>query len=136
MGCSVNGFGKQGELILNGSPCGLVLNHAYGISDVIEFEDSLDQKNKSVKLLRLRNPWGKSEWNGAWSSNSEEGKKYKQSLINYINTLPPEEQFDLDADDGTFLMHYDDWKNVFSQLFLNIDFPEKWTGVRFKSEWN
>ena len=42
MGCSVNGFGKQGELILNGSPCGLVLNHAYGISDVIEFEDSLD----------------------------------------------------------------------------------------------
>ena len=50
--------------------------------------------------------------------------------------MPPDEQFDLDADDGTFLMLYDDWRDNFSTLFLNIDFPEDWTGVRFKSEWN
>jgi len=45
--------------------------------------------------------------------------------------LPPDEQFELDSDDGTFLMHYNDWKNNFSTLFLNIDFPDHWTGVRF-----
>jgi hypothetical protein len=33
------------------------------------------------------------------------------------------------------MMHYDDWKDQFSTLFLNVDFPEDWTGVRFKSAW-
>jgi hypothetical protein len=33
------------------------------------------------------------------------------------------------------MMCYDDWKDQFSTLFLNIDFPEDWTGVRFKSRW-
>ena len=32
-------------------------------------------------------------------------------------------------------MHYSDWKEQFSTLFLNLDFPEDWTGVRFKSKW-
>jgi len=86
--------------------------------------------------MRLRNPWGKSEWLGAWSGESEEMQIYgKQIVDTYISTLPPDEQFALDADDGTFLMHYDDWKDNFSTLFLNIDFPEDWTGVRFKSKW-
>lgn len=33
-------------------------------------------------------------------------------------------------------MSYEDWKDIFSTLFINLDFPEKWTGVRFDSEWN
>jgi hypothetical protein len=33
------------------------------------------------------------------------------------------------------MMHYSDWKDNFSTLFLNIDFPEDWTGLRFRSEW-
>jgi len=37
----------------------------------------------------------------------------------------------MDADDGMFLIHYDDWKDNFSALFMNIDFPDDWTGVRF-----
>lgn len=36
MGCSVKGEGKNGPHILDGEPSGLILNHAYGISDVIE----------------------------------------------------------------------------------------------------
>ena len=33
-------------------------------------------------------------------------------------------------------MAYDDWKDQFSALFLNLDFPVDWTGVRFKSAWS
>jgi hypothetical protein len=32
-------------------------------------------------------------------------------------------------------MSFQDWKDNFSTLFLNNDFPEDWTGVRFKSAW-
>lgn len=86
-------------------------------------------------MLRLRNPWGNSEWLGAWSSDSEEIQKYRKALEAYIQTLPPDEQYELDADDGTFLINYEDWRDNFSTLFLNNDFPEDWTGVRFTSAW-
>ena len=123
--------------MLEGKPCGLILNHAYSLNDIIEFPDRFDKgKNRQmIKLLRLRNPWGKSEWKNAWSDKSEERKKYADDVTAYINSLPPDEQFDPTANDGTFLMHYDDWKDNFSSLFLNVDFPENWTGVRFKSAW-
>lgn len=42
----------------------------------------------------------------------------------YINTLPEDEKFDLEADDGTFFMEYAEWKDIFSTLFLNVDFPD------------
>mmetsp|Transcript_6750 Transcript_6750/g.10856 ORF Transcript_6750/g.10856 Transcript_6750/m.10856 type:complete len:158 (-) Transcript_6750:891-1364(-) len=131
MGCNVNGHGKWGPHLLEGKATGLILNHAYGINDAIE----LTVDGEQVQLLRLRNPWGKSEWNGAWSSVSKEIKKYKALLEVYIAGLPPDEQFDLDADDGTFLIPFTDWLDIFSTLFVNIDFPEDWTGVRFYSRW-
>lgn len=133
MGCSIKSE-KGGPLVLNGKDSGLLCNHAYGLNDVIEFADPYNKGN-SIRLLRLRNPWGKSEWKGAWSSNSPEINKYKKHIQEYINTLPPEEQFDMDADDGIFFIHYDDWKDNFTALYVNIDFPEDWTGVRFKSKW-
>jgi len=132
MGCSIKGNGKEGQLILDGTPSGLILNHAYGLNDIMELDD---EEGGALRLLRLRNPWGKSEWLGAWAGNSAEMKQYGHILEKYIQTLPPDEQFPLDADDGTFFMHYDDWKDNFSTLFLNLDFPEDWTGVRFRSRW-
>jgi len=53
----------------------------------------------------------------------------------YIDSLAVDEQFDMDADDGTFFIELDDWIENFTSLFLNIDFPEDWTGVRFHSKW-
>ena len=32
-------------------------------------------------------------------------------------------------------MHYDDWKDNFSTLFVNIDFLEDWSAVRWASGW-
>ena len=122
--------------MVDGHATGLILNHAYGINDVIELPDPFSkQKGAILQLLRLRNPWGNSEWNGAWSSDSQELVKYRKVLESYIKTLAPDEQYDLDADDGTFLMSYEHWRDNFSTLFNNNDFPEDWTGVRFKSAW-
>ena len=133
MGCSIKGQGKEGPHIGDDGPTGLIMNHAYGLNDIIELEV---ENEKPIRLLRIRNPWGNSEWNGAWGADSEELDKYKGPLDKYIESLPPDERFDLDADDGTFFMEYSEWKDIFSTLFLNVDFPDEWTGVRFKSEWN
>lgn len=125
-------------------PTGLIMNHAYGLNDVIALTcecevpcnpDSTGKRGEPLRLLRIRNPWGNSEWNGAWGSGSEELQKYEKDLQRYVASLPPDERFPLEADDGTFFMEYSEWKDIFSTLFLNVDFPDEWTGVRFKSAW-
>ena len=133
LGCSIKND-KGGPQVVEGRPTGLIMNHAYGISDVMELPDPYD-KSWPLRLMRLRNPWGNSEWLGEWSGDSEEMQKYRKTLEAYIQTLAPDEQFDLDADDGTFIMHFRQWRDNFSTLFINNDFPEDWTGVRFKSAW-
>jgi hypothetical protein len=44
------------------STTGLVLKHTYSLLACLEVN--------GVKLCRLRNPWGKTEWKGDWSDNS------------------------------------------------------------------
>ena len=81
MGCNINGNGKSGPHVIDNEPSGLILNHAYGISDIIEFTDPYEKfTQKKIRLLRLRNPWGKSEFNGAWSDNSDEMVKYSKMM--------------------------------------------------------
>lgn len=70
LGCSIKGE-KGGPQIIEGKPSGLIINHAYGINDIFELKDPWDLK-KVIRLLRLRNPWGNSEWLGAWSGESTE----------------------------------------------------------------
>lgn len=36
---------------------------------------------------------------------------YNEDILDYIASLPPDEQFSPSKDDGTFLMHYNDWKD-------------------------
>jgi len=68
MGCSVLG-GTEHEITKDGVPVGLLSGHAYSILDVIEIEECMmefeteegdfEKRAECVRLLRLRNPWGK-----------------------------------------------------------------------------
>jgi len=60
------------------------------LNDVFELDDPFN-KGETLRLMRIRNPWGKSEWLGAWSDESEEAKKYADIILDYIHSLPPDE---------------------------------------------
>ncbi|KAE8286753.1 Calpain-3 [Larimichthys crocea] len=49
---------------------GLVRGHAYSIIGLAECDEV--GKNTKVRLIRLRNPWGRVLWKGPWSANSKE----------------------------------------------------------------
>ena len=76
MGCSAFSATTEGEICYpsNDTPCGVLGGHAYSIIDVfsierkvrVRFDDDEDDEEgsgntttKTVRLIRLRNPWGK-----------------------------------------------------------------------------
>ena len=47
---------------------GIVQGHAYAILRCVEVKDHRGRH----QLLKLRNPWGHGEWNGAWCDDDED----------------------------------------------------------------
>uniref|UniRef100_A0A673YZX9 Calpain 5 n=1 Tax=Salmo trutta TaxID=8032 RepID=A0A673YZX9_SALTR len=94
--------------------CGLVKGHAYAVTDVrkVRLGHGLMAYFKSDKLtmIRLRNPWGEKEWNGAWSDSSEEWGKVSKSEREKIGVIV--------QDDGEFWMTFDDFCQYFSDLIM------------------
>lgn len=43
--------------------------------------------------------------------------------------------FDQGANDGTFLMSFEDWSKVYDNLFNAIKFPKSWSGYEFHGAW-
>ena len=55
--------GSTGERVTED---GFVLGHVYTVLSA----KLLKHKGKELKLLKCRNPWGNTEWKGAWSDES------------------------------------------------------------------
>ena len=72
---------------------GVVKSLAYSLLAVNEFKHN----GKIVKLLKLRNPWGRHEWNGAWSDKSSEWTPELDAMLDHTN-----------EDDGTFFIPFND----------------------------
>ncbi len=135
MGCSRSNAGEA-EVIIAGERTGIIAGHAYGLMDAIEISDHLSP-GEIFKILRVRNPWGKGEWRGSWSDKSDEILIYKDQLDKYISELnDDDEKFVPGEEDGTFLMTYEDWSSIFNNMYICVDFPENWNGIRYSSRWD
>jgi calpain-15 len=79
---------------------GIVPNHAYSLLAAHEVTTKYGQ---TERLVELRNPWGKSEWKGAWSDESDE---WTEQLKKQLDVK--------DADDGIFYMTFNDFLQYYS----------------------
>lgn len=55
----------EGEMVESVLDCGLVRGHAYGITAVRKVR--LTGGMARLFMVRMRNPWGTTDWTGAWS---------------------------------------------------------------------
>ena len=78
------------------NPLGIVAGHAYSILDAREVTLSDGSRER---IIEIRNPWGKFEWKGDWSDDSD---KWTEDVIKQVETFKK-------ADDGTFWMSVNDF---------------------------
>lgn len=144
MGCSISGKGTETQVRDDyGEPVGLLAGHAYSINDVFTIvkeltpEEVARGKKPYHRLLRIRNPWGKCEWNGKWSDESEEKTKHNDKLTNYMRELEGDEKFEIgNSEDGMFFINYKNWRTFYNKFFVAVDFDDKWNAVRFEYFWS
>ncbi|XP_062594364.1 calpain-A-like [Saccostrea cucullata] len=109
-------------------PNGLYMGHAYSITAlaVIPF------KGSNVRLCRLRNPWGRSEWNGDWSDESYQIRNLSSEAKQRLGIVI--------QDDGEFWIPIDDVLVNFEEIQLIHLQPDATTqGVAIdegKRQWN
>ncbi|KAG5843200.1 calpain-5-like [Anguilla anguilla] len=92
--------------------CGLVKGHAYSVTAVRKARLGHGLmayfKSEKVFLIRMRNPWGKIEWKGAWSDSSEQWQK--------VGDMERKAMEITVEDDGEFWMAFDDWCTYFTDV--------------------
>lgn len=115
--------------------CGLVKGHAYCVTamkEVVIQEGFF--RDKKLMMVRVRNPWGGKEWNGAWSDGSREWQQVSDKEKKRIGL-----EFE---DDGEFWMDIHDWCQQFTHLSLCrlintsiFSLHKTWHETKYYGEW-
>ncbi|XP_068600210.1 calpain-5-like [Brachionichthys hirsutus] len=117
---------------------GLVKGHAYSVTAVkkVRLGHGLRAyfKNETIPLIRMRNPWGKTEWNGPWSDSSDEWSKVGDVERDKLGITV--------KDDGEFWMSFTDWCKFFSEVDVcrlintsSISLHKTWNEVVHFGSW-
>lgn len=70
-----------------------------------------------TQLVQLRNPWGRSEWKGAWSDESKEwNQKRRRMVMDRQKQIAKHDTVEIGADDGVFWMTFNDFCLNFSSV--------------------
>ncbi len=138
MGCSIQSNPKEKNKVEADAGNGLHMGHAYSFlaADVIDVKDA-EGKASKLKLVKLRNPWGRGEWEGAFNDRSEERDLYNSEINRVFNeNVNKAERVEANFNDGTFFMPFTDWLKYFTSLFVAINFPNTWSGRRTQGKWS
>ncbi|XP_063145454.1 calpain-13 [Candoia aspera] len=128
-------YTASSELILSNQVLknGIVQQHVYTVIEAREVP-YMDGKED---LIKLWNPWGSVEWNGAWSDQSVEWDRVPQQF---------KTEFYVKRADGEFWMSFKDFRDNFSYLFVCdnmptfLDFGEEsntsWSMVQYSNQFS
>lgn len=83
---------------------GIVQGHAYSLIQV-----NKNVANSGYNLVQLRNPWGRSEWNGDWSDKSELWEEHPEVAKACGHVV---------QDDGLFWMDWEDFCNNYLSVYV------------------
>ncbi|XP_066912144.1 calpain-15-like [Clytia hemisphaerica] len=114
MGASCGGDITDEDLINHYHDVGLEAQHAYSVLDV--------QQVNEHRLIRLRNPWGRYSWRGAWSDQSEEWNEELRSRLHPHGSV-----------EGVFWISLPDMINYFDSIDVCKYKPE-WTEVTLEGQ--
>ncbi|KAM9811890.1 calpain-5a [Syngnathus typhle] len=120
-------------------PNGLVKGHAYAVTDVRRVRLGHGFlaffKSNKLEMIRLRNPWGRSEWSGPWSDSSEEWKKVSSRERENLGVVV--------QNDGEFWMTFGDFISNFTDLILcrmintsYLSLHKTWEEVTLRDSWS
>nr|XP_027789337.1 calpain-13 [Marmota flaviventris] len=110
---------------------GLVSQHAYTVTGA----EKIQYKRGWEEIIRLWNPWGKTEWRGRWGDGSREWQETRDQRKSQLYE---------NKEDGEFWMSCQDFQENFSCLFICNQFPitldhgitphERWHLTMFKNQ--
>ena len=133
MGTSIQSDPKANLKVEAEAGLGLHMGHAYSFLGLDTIQDE-KRPGGVVRLVKLRNPWGRGEWEGAYGDRSEERERDEiNKELEKFRTA--HEDIEVNFMDGTFFMPFDDWIERFTSLFVAINFPPSWTGKRTSGFW-
>lgn len=84
---------------------GIANQHAYGVISAINLTEEESGIVGGETILKVRNPWGKFEWTGDWSDNSD---LWTPELIKSLAFTK--------EDDGTFWINFEDFCENFKRI--------------------
>ncbi|XP_006008487.1 calpain-5-like isoform X1 [Latimeria chalumnae] len=130
---------ESGEKLESQMDCGLVKGHAYGVTDIrkVRLGTGLLSYFKTNKLfmIRMRNPWGSTEWTGPWSDKSDEWKNVSRGEREKMGVTV--------QDDGEFWMDFKDFSQYFTDMVVCrrinttlLSFHKTWVEAMLFSQWS
>ena len=117
---------------------GVLAQHAYGLVAIKDFN--------GMALVRVRNPHkGENvEWCGRWSDMDEYMAAWLPDIKQVFGKCAREyhgrstidaEAYSTDAEDGTFIMHWHDWTEIFTNLYVVVSVPRSWYSIDITAAW-
>ncbi|XP_063043315.1 calpain-5-like isoform X2 [Engraulis encrasicolus] len=130
---------EEGECLESVLDCGLVKGHAYGVTAIRRIRlgprllGSCGETDR-LCMVRLRNPWGTSDWTEAWSQGSQEwqqlGRKEREKMGLVVRDV------------GEFWMEFEDFCCYFTDMVVCrlaegslLWHKDRWREVRCEGEW-
>jgi len=85
---------------------GLVEGHAYALLCAEEVKGQRNSRGQPLRLVKLRNPWGRGEWSGSYADGDAAMTQELASRLNHK----------IDKEDGTFWMEWEKFIDYFRDI--------------------